>query len=59
MGSAVLETFRDELAGYATAKGTIRFTPEHPLPTDLVTRVVRIRTAAIDAAAAGKGRSGR
>lgn len=49
MSSALIETHRDELAGFATAKGTLRFTPEHPLPNDLVARIVRERMAQIDA----------
>jgi uncharacterized protein YdhG (YjbR/CyaY superfamily) len=49
MSSGLVEAHRDELAGFATAKGTIRFTPEHPLPVDLVARIVRERLAQIDA----------
>ena len=49
MSSGLVEAHRDELAGFATAKGTIRFTPEHPLPVDLVARIVRERMAQIDA----------
>jgi uncharacterized protein YdhG (YjbR/CyaY superfamily) len=49
MSAALVEAHRDELAGFATAKGTLRFTPEHPLPTDLVERIVRERMAQIDA----------
>jgi uncharacterized protein YdhG (YjbR/CyaY superfamily) len=49
MSSAVIEKHRQELAGFATAKGTLRFTPEHPLPDDLVKRIVRERMAQIDA----------
>ena len=49
MSSGLLEAHRDELAGFATAKGTVRFTPEHPLPVDLVARIVRERLAQIDA----------
>jgi uncharacterized protein YdhG (YjbR/CyaY superfamily) len=48
MSSGLVETHRDELAGFATAKGTVRFTPEHPLPADLVARIVRERMAQID-----------
>jgi len=48
MSSAVIETHRDELMGFATAKGTLRFTPEHPLPSDLVEQIVRERMAQID-----------
>lgn len=49
MSSALIEAHRDELAGFATAKGTLRFTPDHPLPNDLVERMVRERMAQIDA----------
>jgi len=49
MSAALIEAHRDELAGFATAKGTLRFTPEHPLPNDLVERMVRERMAQIDA----------
>lgn len=48
MSSELVEAHRDELAGFATAKGTLRFTPEHPLPSDLVERIVRERMAQID-----------
>ena len=48
MSSALIETLGDELAGFATAKGTLRFTPEHPLPDDIVKRIVRERVAQID-----------
>jgi uncharacterized protein YdhG (YjbR/CyaY superfamily) len=48
MSAALIEAHRAELAGYATAKGTLRFTPEHPLPRDLVERIVHERMAQID-----------
>lgn len=47
---AVMEAHRDELAGYATSKGTVRFTPSQPLPDALVTRLVRARVAETDRA---------
>lgn len=49
---AVLDAHRDELAGYETSKGTIRFAPDEPLPAALVTTLVRARMAETDAAAA-------
>jgi uncharacterized protein YdhG (YjbR/CyaY superfamily) len=49
MSAALIEALSDELAGFATAKGTLRFTPQHPIPTDLVQRMVRERMAQIDA----------
>ena len=56
MSPAVIEAHRAELTGYDTAKGTIRFTPERPIPDALVTAIVRDRVAEIDAAAAGEPR---
>lgn len=46
---AVMEAHRDELVGYETAKGTIRFAPGEPLPADLVTKLVKARIAETDA----------
>jgi uncharacterized protein YdhG (YjbR/CyaY superfamily) len=37
-------------APWSTAKGTIRFTPDHPLPGPLVVRIVRARVADISGA---------
>ena len=42
---AVIESFRDELRGYDTSKGTIRFQPGDPLPAGLVTRIVQAQIA--------------
>lgn len=44
---SVVETLRGRLEGYALSKGTIRFTPEHPLPDDVVEDLVRLRMAEI------------
>ena len=43
-GTAV-EALAAELAGHDTAKGTVRFAPEHPLPARLVRRIVQYRIA--------------
>ena len=56
MSPAVIDAHRAELTGYDTAKGTIRFTPERPIPEALVTAIVRDRVAEIDAAMATKAR---
>jgi uncharacterized protein YdhG (YjbR/CyaY superfamily) len=48
MDPAVIEAHRDGLEGYETSKGTIRFTPDRPLPADLIERIVRERVAALD-----------
>ena len=45
MSGTVLQGFRDELALYKTSKGTIRFTPDRPLPSALVKRIVKTRIA--------------
>lgn len=49
MSAGLIEAHRDELAGFVTAKGTLRFTPDRPIPRDLVARIVRERMAQIDA----------
>ena len=51
MSGAVTEAHKTELDGFVFAKGTIRFTPAHPLPAELVRAMVRERVAQIDAAA--------
>jgi uncharacterized protein YdhG (YjbR/CyaY superfamily) len=48
---AVMDAHRDELSAYDTAKGTIRFPPDDPLPAALVTKLVKARMAETDAAA--------
>ena len=46
-GRAPIEAHREELAGFDTAKGTIRFTPDRPIPADVVASLVRFRVAEI------------
>ena len=43
-GSAV-GLFADELADFDTSKGTIRFTPDKPIPAALVRRLVEMKVA--------------
>jgi len=43
MSAATIEAFRDELKGYDTSKGTIRFQVDHPLPAGLVRKLVWAR----------------
>jgi uncharacterized protein YdhG (YjbR/CyaY superfamily) len=38
-----IEAFREELARYAGAKGSVQFPLDQPLPLDLVARIVRFR----------------
>jgi uncharacterized protein YdhG (YjbR/CyaY superfamily) len=42
-GALPVRTFKAELADYSTSIGTIRFTPEHPLPAPLVRKLVKLR----------------
>ena len=43
-----------ELTGFDASGGTIRFQPDHPLPDDLVQRIVTERVAANEARAAAR-----
>ena len=36
------------LEGFSLSKGTVRFTPDHPVPEDVVEEMVRLRQAKID-----------
>ena len=45
MSGSTVAAHEEELRGYDTSKGTIRFTPERPLPDDLVARLVKSRLA--------------
>ena len=43
--AATLKSFRNELGNFQTSKGTIRFSPEKPLPVALVKKLVKTRIA--------------
>jgi uncharacterized protein YdhG (YjbR/CyaY superfamily) len=49
MSVEAIEAYGDELAPFASGRGTLRFTPEHQIPKELVERIVRQRMAQIDA----------
>jgi uncharacterized protein YdhG (YjbR/CyaY superfamily) len=51
---AVMEQFAAELTAFDTAKGTIRFKPEKPIPAALVKKIVKARIAENKALAAAK-----
>jgi uncharacterized protein YdhG (YjbR/CyaY superfamily) len=42
---SIVEEFKDELKGYDTSKGTIRFPADEPLPSALVRKIVKARIA--------------
>ena len=46
---AVIQALGDELAPYLAGKATLRFPASRPIPADLVTRVVKVRLAEIEA----------
>lgn len=48
MSPLVIEALATRLEPWPTSKGTIRFTPDHPLPDDLVVAIVMARVAQVD-----------
>jgi uncharacterized protein YdhG (YjbR/CyaY superfamily) len=49
MSSTTISRFEEELAGFETSKGTIRFTLDRQLPKTLVRRIVKARLAEMEA----------
>jgi uncharacterized protein YdhG (YjbR/CyaY superfamily) len=45
MSASTVAAYKDELTGYETSTGTIRFQPDNPLPVALVRRMVKARIA--------------
>lgn len=45
--AAVIESFKSELKGFTTSKGTIHFPTDKPLPAALVKKMVKARVAQI------------
>jgi uncharacterized protein YdhG (YjbR/CyaY superfamily) len=39
-GPDVITSFKEELKNYQTSKGTIKFSLEKPIPTDLISKIV-------------------
>jgi uncharacterized protein YdhG (YjbR/CyaY superfamily) len=52
MSPQVIVDREADLADFDTSKGTIRFTPDRPIPDALVADIVRARMAEIDAGSA-------
>jgi uncharacterized protein YdhG (YjbR/CyaY superfamily) len=44
-GSGVIESLGDELRPFVSGRGTLRFTPEKPIPATLVRKIVKARLA--------------
>jgi uncharacterized protein YdhG (YjbR/CyaY superfamily) len=53
---AVMEALSDQLQPFVSGKGTLRFTVDEPIPSELVTRIVELRLHEVAAAAARKRR---
>lgn len=47
----VLAELGDDLTGFETTSGSLHFSAEHPVPDDLLRRIVELRRAEIDAKA--------
>lgn len=45
MGSSVIQAFKDDLKGFETSKGTIRFPMDKPPPAALLKKLVKARIA--------------
>lgn len=43
----VVDAVAPKLAGFSLSKGTVRFTPDHPVPEEVVEEMVRLRLAEI------------
>jgi uncharacterized protein YdhG (YjbR/CyaY superfamily) len=44
---AVIEAFAQDLAGFRLSKGSVQFSPERPIPADLVRKLVEARIAEV------------
>lgn len=45
MSASTVATHQKDLSGYDTSKGTVRFSPEQPLPAALIRKLVKARIA--------------
>jgi uncharacterized protein YdhG (YjbR/CyaY superfamily) len=44
-GAGGIAAFQEEIAGYKSAKGSVQFPINKPIPYDLIERIVRVRVA--------------
>lgn len=49
MSASLLDTMKDDVAAYRTAKGTLQFALDKPLPATLVRKMVKARVATNEA----------
>lgn len=54
MSAALLDEFEEDVKGYRTAKGTLQFPRDKPLPARLVKQIVKIRVLQNEEKAAAK-----
>jgi len=54
-----IATFKDELTAYQSAKGSVQFPIDKPMPLSLIRKIVRFRVREARAMAAGKTRKNR
>src|SRR5262245_13160266 len=52
--SATLKKFRNELSDFQTSKGTLRFSPDKPMPVALVKKLLKARIAENNASSKSK-----
>lgn len=45
MNSTLLKEYKEDLKDFETTMGTIHFTPEKPIPNELITRIIMARVA--------------
>ena len=55
-GAAGIAAFKDALAPYKSAKGSVQFPHDEPLPLDLVAEIVRFRVAQQASKSTARGR---
>lgn len=58
MNAGLIQTFRNELKDFYTAKGTVRFTVDKPLPAALVRKIVKARVAQNEAKNKARNKAG-